>query len=209
MMDQFSKWGPDVSVSSVSQFQTQINIIEGDGQVFFIKPTNFCKCFPGDQQAGPGHSRDLPRQNSLSKIASIFGIMIMQRMPGYTTHPNDNTCMLNVPVGIIELGAYCSYLWSRGMRYKFGQPPPIFDFDVIVEESKNLTFCVPCSEVVDSREIKFARVLYYANIRISLRVSLKECKSFWLGTIVVNQDDFNIFVGCLVQKAIQAHAEKL
>ena len=130
----------------------------------------------------------------------------MKGVARHSIQPQHHSTMLQSSVRIPKAGADCAYLGADGVADHLVQPVPFLRFNVVVQERQNLTARQLRSSIYQATEIEFAFILHNGHVHF-LPDALKKPARFFLGRAIVDDNDFERRVECLLANAVDASAE--
>jgi hypothetical protein len=123
--------GPDDVVACFPQLQAQIDVVEGDREVFGIEAADFIETTPPHQQAGGGDRRQVLRYLGTAAVSSFLAPEVLVRMSSDAADAQYDAAMLHRTVGVEQSGSDGSDIRPDGMRNHFTQPAGFDHWDTM------------------------------------------------------------------------------
>ena len=128
--------GPHVAIARRLYPQAEVDIVEGDAQLF-IEAFNSVPCFAFDGQAGACDTAELLMKLRPAEIARMVFVEELVRVARYTSDANDDAIVLGSAIWIEQFCADCADTIASCVRDEFFQPVVMENFNIVVEQEND------------------------------------------------------------------------
>ena len=205
---EFGERRPEIEVTGGADFQAEVDVVEGDGEVFLVEAADLVENLFADEETGGSDGAVVLDEAGAVEDAFGAAVEIAERVAGDAAEADDDAGVLHGVVRIVEHRADTADLGAQGLRDHLVEPVGVDDFEVVVEEAEDGALGLLGGEIVDRAVIercvvgddpdgRFFRDLF--EIRQRRRI---------IGA-VVDDEDFVVRIRGLREDAVHAALEEL
>ena len=145
--------GKDDFSSHIPYFHAEVNIIKRHAEAF-IKASHCPEITGIHKHTGSCHCADLLNAYHSAEISCILSGRPAHHMACNTSQPQNNSCMLDGVIRIIQLGSHNGNLLLLADSKHFLHPVRGQDLHIIVQKQKIFSLCLLCGKIIYGRIIK-------------------------------------------------------
>lgn len=158
MVEEFGKRGVDVPQPFGGEFQAQIDVIESNGKVGFIKAANGKEMLFLHGETSGGDGGIFIGEGEAALKPGVIATEFMMDVPCYTSNADNDTSVLNAFVGIEQFRTNRADARLHGMTDHCRQPIMTDDLRVVVEQNDIFASTMLNGIVVQGAVIEWAVV---------------------------------------------------
>ena len=128
----------DISIARLVKLQAEIDILESDGEILFVKSADFPKTLPIDQQTSRRDGQTVSYQLRQIAVVLLVGVNSFEAMTGSPKDAENDSRMLNLPVWEKKPRPNRAHSFSLGVLNHCGQPFTRDHGDIVVEEKQKI-----------------------------------------------------------------------
>ena len=132
MMDQVCVRRPNDAITSLGKAQTEIDIVKGDAEIYFVEPAELLENRFAQNHARARHGRAILLEHSAIEVAGMPPWNVRKRMAGHAAEPEHDAAMLQRAVGIPEPRPHRTDLRGQSVANHFSEPAGLVDLGVVV-----------------------------------------------------------------------------
>src|SRR3954468_12103981 len=136
-MDQLGEGGPNIEIAGGTDSQTEIDIVERNGQPF-VESSHLLENAPPHDQARSRHCANVLNGGQPVHITRIVMLRKTMGMPCEPVEPEHYAPMLDTPIRIDELCADAAHRLLLGDGYHFLEPKFAQHLDVVIDETDHI-----------------------------------------------------------------------
>ena len=159
--------GEHVEQALLPELEAVVDIVVGDGEVFFVEAARRAVEFRFGHEAGAGDGHVILRGDKAVEVAYRRARVALVAVPGRAVDAHDDPGVLDRIVRVIELGSDGADVRALAVGEQLAQEAGREDLDVVVEQQQVLAVCLARAEVVDGREVERPAVAQHAAARIA------------------------------------------
>src|SRR5829696_1354729 len=154
MVIKFGKRGPDVPVTSLPHFETEVDVVERDGELGFVETSDGLVNRALHDETCPRDSRHVMDRRRAKPITGRSTLEMLMSMPRNTAKADRHARVLDRLVRVVDQGAHATDLGAAGVPDHLVEPIRRDYLDVVIEKREHMAARVPDREVVDRRIIE-------------------------------------------------------
>lgn len=174
------------------QLETEIDVIEGNREIDFIKAADLQKLLLTHDETGSGDGTDLLWQAIAKKITPVLVTQISMRVRGTAADARDNAGMLQRAIRVEQASADRTDVGAHCLADQQEEPIAVDHFDVIVEEAQVVASRMLNCSVVQRGKVEGPREPQ--DPRASSRYRAQIFEGFGIVAAVVSYDELYVRV---------------
>src|SRR5687768_1253611 len=187
-MDQVRVRRPDDTVSALGEAQAEIDIVKSDAKIYFVEPAELLENRFAQDHACSGHGRAILLKHGTIEVAGMPPWNMRKGVAGYASQPENDSAMLQRPVGIPKPRAYRADLRLESVADHFGEPAGIVDLGIVVEKDEKVAPRFHRRAIVQAGIVERARVIENADRLSPLRSPEEGQRPFFFGTVIDHEN---------------------